>query len=564
MARIEVEGLTFSYPGVERNALTDVDLHIPADSFVLVCGKIGSGKTTLLRHLKSELHPAGKRSGRVLFDGVSLDEMPLEEQAKQIAFVRDNPNTQLVTDTVSSELAHNLKAIGCDESTTSSRIAEMAAFFMVDHLLDKSVHELSRGQRQLLNLASAMVLQPRLVVLDGPLAAIDPVAAHEFVNTLRKINYELGATVVMSEQRFEEAYKIADFVVVMDGGRVRHKGRPRDVAKSIYIENDEMKYALPATLRIYHGVHSLKNPEESPLTIREARQWLRREVEEHGARVRHLPDKHLGNLVGTPALSFEDVRFRPAGANEDLIKGLSLDVLRGNLHALVGESGSGKTTLLDIARGALEPSDGSVVALGRRLSHRRTAASLGTRISMLPEDTQEAFSEKTVRDELKKAFGREELDPEQVDLQTKSMAHSMGIIHLLDKDPLALSGGERQLVALSKALMCDPELLLLDDPTKGLDGLSKRKLARMLHELLNRGCTILMASHDIEFSAKYASVVSMMSDGRIVTTSTPQAFFSSNIFYSTTASRMSRELFSNVVTDEEVFILCTENGWYNS
>lgn len=564
MARIAVEGLTFSYPDVERNILTDVNLNIPADSFVLVCGKTGSGKTTLLRHLKSELYPAGRRSGQVFFDGVLLDEMPLEEQARQIAFVRDNPNTHLATDTVSSELAHNLEAIGCDESTTGSRIAEMASFFKVEHLLDRSVRELSRGQRQLLNLASAMVLQPRLIVLDEPLSSIDQIAAHEFVNTLRKINYELGATVVMSEQRFEEAYKIADFVVVMEGGRVRHMGKPRDVAKSIYIENDEMKYALPATLRIYHGVHSLKNPEESPLTIREARQWLRREVERHGARVWHLPDKHLGNLVGTPALSFEDVRFRPQGADEDLIKGLSLDVLQGNLHALMGENGSGKTTLLDIARGALEPSGGSVTALGRKGTRRGGVGPSRKGISMLPEDTQEAFSEHAVRDELRKAFDHEELDSGEIDLRIKSMAHNMGIIHLLDMDPFALSCGERQLVALCKALMSSPRLLLLDDPTKGLDGLSKRKVARLLHELLNGGCTILMASHDVDFCAKYASVVSMMSNGKIVTTTTPQAFFSSNIFYSTTASRMSRELFSNVVTDEEVFILCSENGWYNS
>ena len=191
MAHIEIENLTFSYPSAGRPSLSDVSLTIRRGEYVVLCGKSGSGKTTLLRHLKTVLAPHGKRSGDIRINGVSLKDMSQRDQAAKVGFVMQNPDDQIVTDKVWHELAFGLESLGCDQKTMRARVAEMACYFGIQDWFHRDVANLSGGQKQLLNLASIMAMQPEILILDEPTSQLDPIAASDFLNTLRKINAEL-------------------------------------------------------------------------------------------------------------------------------------------------------------------------------------------------------------------------------------------------------------------------------------------------------------------------------------------------------------------------------------
>ncbi len=254
MALVTFQNVSFRYPGATRDALSDVSFEIPRGSFTLVMGPTGCGKTTLLRSMKTVLAPYGERSGRVLFDGRLLDDVPEREQVARIGFVMQNPEAQLVTDKVWHELAFGLESLGCDQATMRRRVAEMASFFGIQHWFHKNAAELSGGQKQLLNLASVMVMQPDVLVLDEPTSQLDPIAAAEFLNTVRRLNLELGVTVVMTEHRLEEAYGAADLVVALENGRIVALGEPRVVASALWDAGSSMVGGLPASARVYFGV----------------------------------------------------------------------------------------------------------------------------------------------------------------------------------------------------------------------------------------------------------------------------------------------------------------------
>ncbi len=250
MALFTFEELTFRYPEAPRDALRDVSVAIEPGQFVLVCGQSGCGKTTLLRQFKSALAPHGHQSGRVLFDGVPLADVPEREQVARIGFVMQDPDAQIVTDKVWHELAFVLESLGCDERTMRLRVAEMASYFGIQHWFHKNVGELSGGQKQLLNLASVMAARPDVLVLDEPTSQLDPIAASDFLATVHRINRELGTTVVMSEHRLEEVYGLADRVVVLEEGRIAADGEPRAVAGQLHCADSPMALALPAAVRI--------------------------------------------------------------------------------------------------------------------------------------------------------------------------------------------------------------------------------------------------------------------------------------------------------------------------
>ena len=256
MAQFDIQDLTFSYPGQDRPALEGVTLSVERGSYVCLCGRSGCGKTTLLRHLKTVLTPYGTISGTVLFEGAPLEEVTPRDQAQFIGFVMQNPEAQIVTDKVWHELAFGLESLGVDQRVMRLRVAEMASYFGIQHWFHRDVSDLSGGQKQLLNLASIMAMQPSVLILDEPTSQLDPIAAADFLNTVRKINGELGTTVIITEHRLEDVFATADQVVVMDEGRITAKGSPRAVAEALYGEGDAMTFALPAPLRVFYGVEA--------------------------------------------------------------------------------------------------------------------------------------------------------------------------------------------------------------------------------------------------------------------------------------------------------------------
>ena len=558
MAHFEIKNLTFTYPtSGGKTALSDVNLKIERGEYVTVCGKSGSGKTTLLKHLKSVLTPHGDVSGEILFEGKPLSEVDLRQQSSKIGYVMQNPDNQIVTDKVWHELAFGLESLGMDQKTIRLRVAEMASYFGIQSWFHKNVSELSGGQKQLLNLASIMAMQPTVLILDEPTSQLDPIAATDFLNTVRKINLELGTTVIITEHRLEDIFHASDRVVVMEDGKIIADDEPHAIGAYLKEQHNEMFAAMPSPVQIYYGVD---NELECPLTVREGRNWLSDVLQDKEMKATSLVKKEADmDDVGTPAIILKELWFRYEKESPDVLKGVNLKVPKESIFAIVGGNGTGKSTTLKAICNICRPYRGQVLIDGKRIEKYNSAELFKGNLAMLPQDPQSLFVKKTVGEDLAEMIPDGRFSSEEKESKIKETAEICDILHLLESHPYDLSGGEQQRAALAKVLLTEPKILLLDEPTKGIDNFFKLKFAEILNRLKERGVTILMVSHDVEFCAKYADFVGMFFDGNVITTNTPNRFFSQNSFYTTAANRMSRHLFENAITNEDVIELCKMN-----
>ena len=546
MAHFQIQDLSFSYPTAKgKKSLDGVSLSVQRGEYIVLCGKSGSGKTTLLRQLKSVLAPHGEKSGQILFHGVPLEKVSQREQSAKIGYVMQNPDDQIVTDKVWHELAFGLESLGCDQKTMRARVAEMACYFGIQDWFHREVANLSGGQKQLLNLASIMAMQPEVLILDEPTSQLDPIAASDFLNTVRKINTELGTTVIITEHRLEDIFPYADRAIVMDGGKVIADDTPRNIGKLLYAQKNDMFAAMPTPVRVFYGA---AGEGDCPLTVREGRTWLSKAYP--APKVAELPVSPVKEGKD-PALSLKELWFRYDKDSPDVLRGVSAEVPKGSLYAIVGGNGAGKSTALKAICGICKPYRGRVKVFGKPVEKYKSAELFGGCLAMLPQDPKSLFVKKTVREDLAEMTKDEK--------KIAEIAAVCEIEHLLDSHPYDLSGGEQQRSALAKVLLTEPKLLLLDEPTKGIDGFFKEKLAKILGKLQEQGMTIVMVSHDVEFCAKYADTVSMFFDGQVLTTDVPRRFFGNNSFYTTAANRMSRHVFSMAVTAEDVVALCKQN-----
>ena len=363
MACFEIKDLSFSYPGREKKALAQIDLKIEQSEFVVLCGRSGCGKSTLMRHLKPVLAPHGKKEGQILFYGTPLNEIDFRAQTSQIGYVLQNPDNQIVTDKVWHELSFGLESLGEDNQTIRLRVAEMASYFGIQDWFHKDVNDLSGGQKQLLNLASIMAMQPLVLLLDEPTSQLDPIAASDFLETIRKINREVGTTVIITEHRLEDVFPYADRVIVMEKGKVIANDTPRAVGRSLQDEKNPMFHALPSPMRIYAGV---ENGLECPLTVREGRNWLSELVD--GAEIREraiIDDKKVDDLDSV--VEMKEIWFRYEKNSHDVVRGLSMKIPANKIFCIVGGNGTGKSTTLKLLTGILTPYRGKIVIRGKNI-----------------------------------------------------------------------------------------------------------------------------------------------------------------------------------------------------
>lgn len=566
MAHFEIKNISFYYATApEHEVLKQVSLSIERGEYVTVCGRSGSGKSTLLKLLKSVLAPHGRLEGEILFQGRPLKETDLRTQASKIGYVMQNPDHQIVTDQVWHELAFGLENLGLDQKTIRLRVAEMASYFGIQSWFHKPVSELSGGQKQLLNLASIMAMQPEVLILDEPTSQLDPIAASDFLNTVKKINRELRTTVIITEHRLEDIFYASDRVLVMEDGRLLANDRPERIGAYLRNEGHAMFAAMPAPVQIYYGVQERCSEEavcrmglDCPLTVREGAEWLDRLFDGKEIRMSRIEkgERYEEAAVRDPAVELQDVWFRYEKEAPDILKGVSMKVPKGGLFAIVGGNGTGKSTTLKAISGICKPYRGTVKINGKRLQQYPKAALFQGTLAMLPQDPQSLFVHKNVKEDLEEMLSGSDAEKQE---QIRRTAELCEIDTLLKTHPYDLSGGEQQRAALAKVLLTDPQILLLDEPTKGLDSFFKQKFANIMRRLKEKGVTIIMVSHDVEFCAEHADTVSMFFDGGIITTNTPNRFFSRNSFYTTAANRMSRHVFENTITNEDVITLCQKN-----
>lgn len=547
MEILSIKDLTFFYPNKENFALQNVNLSINSGDFVVVCGQSGSGKTTLLRMLKKEIAPHGEKQGAVYYKGEDVEKLDDKISAQKIGFVFQKPDQQIVTDKVWHELAFGLESLGYDSDYIRLRVGEMANYFGITSLFRKKTTELSGGQKQLMNLASVMAMSPDVIILDEPTSQLDPITANDFITTLKKINDELGLTVIIIEHRLQEVFPIADKVAVMEDGKVICYDTPRNVCEKL--SNHPMSQGFPSAVRIWQKSGSKG---ECPLTVKEGRNFINLNFSE-----RKLP---LRNTIPNTEdiITLKDVFFRYEKGGNDILSGTNLSIKKGEHFCILGGNGSGKTTTLKILAGLLKPYRGKVIIDNNKMTKKTTADFNRLGVAMLPQNPESVFLKSRAIDdytELCKIKGIEKSDYEE---KINSVAEKLGIKDLLENHPYDLSGGEIQKCALGKVLISEPKILLLDEPTKGVDAYSKLSLSKILQEIKSGGVTIITVTHDVEFASIVADRCGLFFDGEVLSSLVPQEFFSKNNFYTTASSRISRDKFANAVTVDDVVSLIKE------
>ena len=525
---IELKQVSFYYPEGVTPALTQVDLAVPTGGFVLVCGPSGSGKSTLLKHMKSSQIPFGKGTGELLFKGKDLETMELGESARSIGFVGQNPDNQIVTDTVWHELAFGLENLGVPVEEIRKRTAETAQYFGMTEWFRQPVEALSGGQKQMLNLASVMVMQPEVLILDEPTAQMDPIGARRFFHTLKGLQQEIGTTIILSEQRLEEVMPLAQDLVYMENGQIVAQGPVQESLKILAdyekIKNKPlaMETSFPVALRVY--IKSREKEEETvPVSVGQGRQWL------SGKRV--VTSEHKENYEETETvITVQGVDFSYEKGKK-VLEHLDWQVKKGSIYGLLGGNGAGKTTLMKLICGILKPRRGKIKTNGT--------------VRYLVQNPLSIFTEITAEDELAVCCGR---DPKAVE----EMLEKMELTEFREQNPLDLSGGQQQRLALGKVLLTKPEILLLDEPTKGMDGGFKVKFGAMLRELKKQGITTVLVSHDMEFCAEYATYCGLMFDREIISFGPTREFFAENVYYTTAAARMTRGILKDCLVAEDI------------
>ncbi|WP_217593433.1 ABC transporter ATP-binding protein [Cohnella sp. GbtcB17] len=601
MEIVAAQRLTFRYPGAARPALAEVDLSVRKGEFVVLCGAPGSGKTTLLRHFKRELAPVGELSGCVRYDGSPLADLPDGRAAEEIGFVFQHPESQIVMDTVWHELAFAMENRGYPQVVMRQRLAELSSFFGLEPLMQRSVHELSGGQTQLVNLASVLLLQPRLLLPDEPTSQLDPVAAREFVYLLRRLNEEFGVTVVASEHRLDDILPLADRLVVMADGRIRHDGAPGEVCRRIWAAGDvRERLYVPSVARLLAALDEERHDAPGtagsaaassaplPLTVREAVASIDRLAKDRtrtsGERSEGLPKTTDGGTNGQSIFASPESLRQPAsnGVSQlrsllrlktgqdaeaprevltcrelyyrferdlpDVLRRLSLQVREGELLAVLGGNGAGKSTLLQLMAGLRKPQRGKIaVAPGRKLGY-------------LAQNPMLYFSSDTVREEFARTAEYAGYRGGAAETEIAHWSDAFGLGELADRHPHDLSGGQQQKLALALALLPRPDILCIDEPTKGLDPDAKEAFAALLLQLREEGMTIVMVTHDAEFAARHADRCALLYDGEIAAAAEPPLFFGGNYFYTTTVNRAVRHRYPNAVTAEEVLCRWTNDA----
>lgn len=563
MEILRVDGLKFSYPNQLKKALNNINFSIDEGDFVLICGESGCGKSTLLRHLKPELSPHGQVSGDIYYYSQKINDYSSKQIASEIGYVLQNPDSQIVTDKVWHELAFGLENMGLDTQSIRLRVAEMASFFGIQGWFRKNVNDLSGGQKQLLNLASIMAMQPKILILDEPTSQLDPIAAKDFIDTLVRINKELSTTIIMTEHNLEDIYSVCDKVIVMEDGKVICNDTNYKVADILSGDkNHKMFKSLPTPSKIYNQLNGyLECASKSPLTVKDCRQWLNDSMDE--VTITKLDDTETEINISKKdreiAIELKDVYFQYNKISEPTIRDLSFKVYKGEIYSILGGNGTGKSTTLSLVARQRKPQRGKIFINNIEMKKYNNKSLYENNLALLPQNPQSLFVFETVREDLEEVLILKNKDREYIDKEVKRVSKLLDIEHLLEHHPYDLSGGELQRAGMAKVMLLNPKIILLDEPTKGLDAYCKEEIGKMLMKLRDMGVTIVVVSHDIEFSARYSDRCAMFFDGSIVSEGTPKEFFLGNNFYTTVSNRIARNIFEDTLIYEDVVSLCKKN-----
>ncbi|MGN0558130.1 MAG: ABC transporter ATP-binding protein [Acutalibacteraceae bacterium] len=557
MEILSVQNLTFKYPNQEKNSLENVSFTVNSSDFILVCGESGCGKTTLLKMLKKELAPFGEKSGEIIFSGENDEAY----SSAEIGFVMQNPENQIVTDKVYKELAFGLESKAEKSETIRLKTAEMASYFGIENIFRSDTSTLSGGQKQMLNLASIMVTNPQLLILDEPTSQLDPISADEFITTLKRLNSEFGLTIIISEHRLEKLFPISDKVLMLSNGKVQCYDEPKNTVRIITsdLEKQDAEKAMlsmPCASRIFYELSPFAKKETAcPLTVKEGKRFLI----DNFPSVKSDCESKAYSHNEEKAIELKNVWFRYERNSKDIMRGVNLTVYTGEHFCILGGNGTGKTTALSVICAVNKPYRGKIFIKNKNIKDYKNGSLYKGLLGFLPQNPQTVFVCDTVLDDMKELLKANEIPKDMHSEMIEKTAEMLSVTKFLDKHPYDLSGGEQQKCAIAKLLLLRPQILLLDEPTKGLDAYSKKSFAELLQKLKAKGITIITVTHDIEFAAEYADRCGLYFDGEIISADIPQSFFSKNSFYTTTAASISRGIYDDAVTCNDV-VMCAKRS----
>lgn len=550
---LKFDKVSFRYPGQSENAITDISFEIKKGEFVLLCGESGCGKTTLLRHTKKNQIPTGHGSGKMYFDGKDIEMLDDRESASFIGYVGQSPDGQIVTDRVWHELAFGLESLGYGREEMRRRIAEMSEYLGISGWYEKKTDELSGGQKQILNLASVMVMHPKMLILDEPTSQLDPVSSDRFLQNIVKLNRDFGVTILICEQRVHEVISKADRVMLMKDTKLIGFDKVPEIVSQMKESGSKVYEALPGYMKLWQEYADEGN---LPLTIRDAKLWIdsiknsfnvetdsKKQVStENISKAVHkktFKNNKKDILLSAGHLSFSYDKNK-------ILKDFSIEITAEKIYAVMGGNGSGKTTALKILAGIYRAESGKI------------KRKKDLRVVYLTQNPQTVFTEINVYDELKEVFishkdffkneykncGRKNVENYEffIDTKIKEMLEKMELSELSESHPFDISAGQQQRLAIAKVLLLKPEVLLLDEPTKGLDGEFKKKLADILKRMTKNGIAVILVSHDIDFCSQNADVCGLLFDGELTNMQSAEEFFANNYFYTTDICRMFSDL----------------------
>ena len=605
MALIEFNNFSFAYMNSdgsesEVKSLDSINLEIDYGDFVLLCGPSGCGKTTLLTNLKKELMPAGRRSGEIKFNGTRIIDMDEISSACDIGYLFQNPDSQIVTDTVIQEIAFPLENIGLPTEEIRNRISEIVAFFGINDILHKNVNELSGGQKQLVNLCSLLVLRPQVLLLDEPMSQLDPIASYEFLSIVRRLNEEFSITVIMSEHKADSIFPFIDKAVFLKEGKIEFVDNAHNICSEV-IDDEIFENYLPAVTKIYNSL-SVRYPSliklNTPLSIREGRRCLNTihddliKISDSDANsdnldsvsLHHINKKYHSqeksgildkiSLGGNrnALINMNGIYF--AYEKENLIlKNVDFELEKGDFVSLIGGNGVGKSTFLQLLVGILKPIKGKVkYKKGIKLAYVHQNPMIHFSKDNVKEEFLESILESNLLNNSDVSFNKESyekllkmsneefiesdvlngLEFDSIEFKFKELIEFFDICDLIDKHPYDCSGGEQQKIVIVKALLQNADVLVLDEPTKGLDPISSKNLANILNSLRDNGITILMTSHDLDFVANNCKRCLMLFDKDIQIDDEPKVIFAENNFYTTFVNRMVKDYVPEIVTLDDL------------
>lgn len=579
MEILDIQALSFEYPDGKR-ALEDISFSLFPGEFALLCGSSGCGKTTLMRLLKRELAPHGHMTGQLLYCGRPMADMSDRQAAQEIGMVMQQPESQIITDRVYQELAFGLESMGIKQEELRLRVGETANYYGINTWFERSTDTLSGGQKQLLALASVTAVGPRLLLLDEPTAQLDPIAAASFIDTVYKLNREMGITVLIAEHRTEELFERADSVLLMEKGRLLKKDAPRAVCARF--ASSLAAQGFPAAARLFAALEkrspggpemnslamnspatdgpvsnspakdgSLPEKAEAniPMTVREGRAFMAELFDKAGLAqaANCAAQESCAPRKEEQALELKGAWFRYEKDSPDVLKGVNFSAAFGEVFSLLGGNGSGKSTLFKVIAGLERAYRGKIAVLGRNIKKWDASLCCGG-VALLPQDVSGVFVKHTVKEDMEDLCRAQGIVPQP---KIDELCAQMGIEDLLDREPMDLSGGERQKCALCKLLLTSPQLILLDEPTKGMDAAYRSGLVKTVRGLAQKGAAVIIATHDTGFAAAVSDRCGLFFNGELLSVCSPRRFFSATRFYTTAASRITRDYLPCAVTVQQ-------------